>query len=66
MLRGYLDIFYTAYLDNILIYSRTRIEYEEYLRKVLLALRKAGLYAKRSRYEFFVEQTKFLGLIVGR
>lgn len=45
-LRPYLDIFCTAYLDDILIYSRTRLEYEEHLRLVLTALWKAGLYVK--------------------
>ncbi|KFA55194.1 hypothetical protein S40293_11565 [Stachybotrys chartarum IBT 40293] len=30
------------------------------------ALREAGLYAKPSKCEFFVKETKFLGLIVGR
>jgi hypothetical protein len=45
-LREYLDVFCTAYLDDILIYSRTRGEHEKHLRLVLTALRKAGLSAK--------------------
>ena len=45
-LREYLDVFCTAYLDDILIYSRTRGQHEQHLRLVLTALRKAGLYAK--------------------
>jgi transposase InsO family protein len=65
-LRRYLDLFCTAYLDDILIYSRTREEHVEHLRLVLQALREAGLYAKPSKCEFFVKETKFLGLIVGR
>lgn len=64
-LRPYLDIFCTAYLDDILIYSRTRSEHEQHLRLVLTALREAGLYAKIEKCEFFVEETTFLGLIVG-
>lgn len=65
-LREHLDIFCTAYLDDILIYSRTRSEHEEHLRMVLEALRGAGLYAKISKCEFFVTETKFLGLLIGR
>jgi hypothetical protein len=65
-LREYLDVFCTAYLDDILIYSRTRGEHEKHLRLVLTALRKAGLYAKIQKCEFFKEETTFLGVIVGR
>jgi predicted transcriptional regulator len=65
-LRGYLNKFCSVYLDNILIYSKTREEHEEHVHKVLQCLREAGLYVKLSKYEFFVTETKFLGLIVGR
>jgi hypothetical protein len=65
-LREYLDVFCTAYLDDILIYSKTRKEHENHLRQVLLALRDAGLYAQIKKCEFFVEETTFLGVIVGR
>ena len=43
VLFDYLDDFYTAYLDDILIYSDNELEYEEYVTKVLERLRKAGL-----------------------
>ncbi|CBF82237.1 hypothetical protein AN5254.2 [Aspergillus nidulans FGSC A4] len=65
-LRDYLDIFCTAYLDNILIYSQTRSEHIQHVRKVLQKLREAGLFAKLVKYEFTVHETKFLGLIVAR
>jgi hypothetical protein len=35
MLFDYLDNFYTMYLDDILIYSDSVLEYEEYIKKVL-------------------------------
>jgi hypothetical protein len=38
MLREYLDIFVIAYLDNILIYSRSEEEYRKYVRTVLKLL----------------------------
>ena len=31
----YLDVFYTAYLDDILIYSNSKKEYTRYVRQVL-------------------------------
>ena len=64
-LREYLDIFCTAYLDDILIFSKDRNEHIEHVRKVLSALRSAGLYAKIQKCEFFVPETTFLGVIVG-
>jgi hypothetical protein len=65
-LREYLDQFCSAYLDNILIYSKTKEEYTIYVRQVLERLRKASLFIKLSKYEFFVTETKFLGLIVSQ
>ena len=65
-LREHLDVFCTAYLDDILIYSRTREEHLSHVRKVLTALRRASLFGKIQKYEFFKEETTFLGVIVGR
>jgi hypothetical protein len=39
----YLNNFYTAYLDDILIYSKNPKEHEIYIYKVLKKLRLAGL-----------------------
>jgi hypothetical protein len=65
-LRDYLDTFCTAYLDDILIYSRTRAEHLNHVRCVLQRLREAGLFAKLEKCEFLVSETKFLGLIIGK
>jgi len=35
VLFNYLNNFYTAYLDNIIIYSKNKLEHEEYIYKVL-------------------------------
>ncbi|CAJ2512148.1 Uu.00g051630.m01.CDS01 [Anthostomella pinea] len=65
-LREYLDVFCTAYLDDILIYSRTREEHLKHVRQVLESLRQAGLYAKIQKCKFFKDETTFLGVIVGK
>lgn len=41
-LREYLDRFCSAYLDDILIYSKTKEEHLEHVRQVLERLRRAG------------------------
>jgi len=43
ILFDYLNDFCTAYLDNIMIYSKNKLEHEEHVYKVLQRLRKAGL-----------------------
>ena len=60
----YLNDFCQAYLDDILIYSKTKKEHQEHVRKVLLRLREAGLQVDIDKCEFHVQETKFLGLLV--
>ena len=50
--------------DDILIYSRTKEEHEEYLKIMLGILREKKLYAKLSKCEFWMEEVKFLGPVV--
>src|SRR6185312_5431886 len=47
--RPYLDRFVLAFLDDILVYSRTREEHLQHLRTVLETLRKHKLYTERGR-----------------
>ena len=44
--REYLDMFVVVFIDDILIYSRTQEEHQEYLRIMLERLRKEKLYAR--------------------
>jgi hypothetical protein len=60
----YLDDFYTAYLDDILIYSENPKEHEIYVYKVLEKLRLAGLQADIKKYKFSITRTKYLGFII--
>jgi len=64
VLFNYLDDFYIAYLDNIMIYSDNKLEHKEHVHKVLLRLREAGLQANIKKSEFCVKCTKYLGFII--
>ena len=54
MLRKYLDVFCLVYLDDILIYSNSKKEHMEYVKKVLAKLSEAGLYLDINKCEFYV------------
>ena len=60
----YLDQFVVVFVDDILIYSQSEEEHEDHLRIVLQVLRDRQLYAKFSKYEFWLTEVKFLGHIV--
>ena len=60
----FLDKFVVVFVDDILIYSKSRSEHEVHLRKVLEKLREHQLYAKLSKCEFWLEEVAFLGHIV--
>jgi len=60
----YLDRFMTAYVDDILIYSKTLEEHKEHVNLVLQRLREAGLQASIRKCEFHVQRTKYLGYII--
>ena len=64
VLREHIDVFVCVYIDDILIYSRTREEHVEHVRKVLRALQKYNLRLKPSKSEFHVQRTTFLGCII--
>jgi hypothetical protein len=65
-LRPFLDECALVFLDDILIYSRTKEEHEQHVRRVLDALREQKLYAKESKCELFHHEVEFLGHRVGR
>ncbi|KAA0035721.1 ty3-gypsy retrotransposon protein [Cucumis melo var. makuwa] len=64
--REFLDTFVIVFIDDILIYSKTEAEHEEYLRMVLQTLRDNKLYAKFSKCEFWLKQVSFLGHVVSK
>nr|GFC58334.1 putative reverse transcriptase domain-containing protein [Tanacetum cinerariifolium] len=54
----YLDRFVIVFIDDILIYSKTREEHVEHLRLVLGLVKKEKLYAKFSKYPIKIEAVK--------
>jgi len=62
--RPYLDKFVVVFIDDILIYSRTREEHAGHLRIVLEVLREHQLSGKLSKCEFWLDEVQFLGLVI--
>jgi Reverse transcriptase (RNA-dependent DNA polymerase) len=63
-LRGYLNIFYIIYLNNIMMYLERVKDYKEYVRKVLERLQQYNLYIKLSKYLFSIKELEFLDYIM--
>jgi hypothetical protein len=59
-----LDKFVMVFIDDILIFSKSRKEHEEHLRIVLQQLGDHQLYAKFSKCEFWLTKVQFLGHVV--
>ena len=58
------DNFYIVYLDDILIFSKTKEEHDQHLQMVCERLREAELYAKPSKCQFYQKEVEFLGFII--
>ncbi len=65
ILMEYLDVFCSAYMDDILIYSESVAEHEIHVKKVMGILQANNLQADIKKSEFNVTKTKFLGFNVG-
>ncbi|EOY03078.1 Retrotransposon protein, putative [Theobroma cacao] len=64
--KPYLDKFMVVFIDDILIYSKSRKEHEQHLKIVLQILKEHQLYAKFSKCEFWLESVAFLGHVVSK
>ena len=53
------DKFVVVFIDDILIYSKSKDEHKEHLRAVLQRLLDHQLYAKFSKCEFWLQQVDF-------
>ncbi|KAI3802553.1 hypothetical protein L1987_30689 [Smallanthus sonchifolius] len=64
--KPYLDKFVIVFIDDILIYSRTKEEHEHHLKLILELLRNEKLYAKFSKCEFWIREVHFLGHVINK
>ncbi|GKE43593.1 retrotransposon protein, putative, ty3-gypsy subclass, partial [Tanacetum coccineum] len=60
----YLDKFVIVFIDDILIYSKSKEEHEEHLKFFLGLLKKEQLYAKFSKCDFWLDSMQFLGHVI--
>ena len=59
-----LDMCIVVYLDDILIYSNNIMQHRSHVKEILKRLRKAGLYAKAEKCEFYSDSVKYLGYVL--
>lgn len=60
----YLDQFFVVFIDDILIYSKSKSELDEHLTVVLQILHEKKLYGKLSKCELWLKEMMFLGHVV--
>nr|GFA32652.1 hypothetical protein [Tanacetum cinerariifolium] len=62
--KPYLDEFVIVFIDDILIYSKNKKEHEEHLKAILELLKKEELYAKFSKFKFWIPKKLCSALIL--
>ncbi|GKC75246.1 putative reverse transcriptase domain-containing protein, partial [Tanacetum coccineum] len=62
--KPYLDKFMVVFIDDILVYSKSKKEHAKYLKLILELLKKEELYAKFSKCEFWMSKVQFLGHVI--
>ena len=65
ILRDGLDKFVLVFLDDILIFSRTKEEHEQHIRQILERLRTEKFFGRLKKCDFFKTEVEYLGFDVG-
>lgn len=64
--KPYLDSFMINFVNNSMVYFRSREEHERHLRTMLHSLRNIKIYAKFSKCEFWIKSVVFLRNVVSK
>ena len=64
VLMKYIDVCCIVYLDDVLIYSNTRLGHQQDVKNILKAIRKSGMKIKPSKCEFHKKEKEYLGYII--
>nr|GEZ02445.1 putative reverse transcriptase domain-containing protein [Tanacetum cinerariifolium] len=62
--KPYMDKFVIVFIEDILIYSKSKQEHKEHLKLILKLLKKEQLYAKFSKCELWIPKVQFLGYVI--
>ncbi|XP_070022544.1 uncharacterized protein [Nicotiana sylvestris] len=62
--KPFLDTFIIVFIDDILVYSKSKEDHAEHLKIALQTLKENELYAKFSKCEFWLQSVAFLGHVV--
>jgi len=59
-----LNNYYTMYLDNVLIFLKTRAKHIKYINKIIQRLSNARLQININKFKFYTTKTKYFSLII--
>ena len=66
VLSKYLDNFVVVFIDDILIYSKTKEEHNEHLQIIPQVMGEHELYAKLSKCELFKDKIQYTGHVISK